>query len=678
MPARRRGGEGSVIPALIAAAVLLAASSGLAALALRRRPALGQRVATGILCAGAALGVAGAVAALLAQSPPELTLPWAAPGGAFALRVDRLSAFFLLPVLIVPALGSVYGLGYYPQARHGARAVRLQLYFGLVTGAMALVVAAANGILFLAAWEVMALGGFLLVLTDHEERETQRAAFVYLASAHAANLALFAMFVLLAGAAGSYAFSAMAGLPAHGASAAAVFALALCGFGLKAGLLPLHFWLPGAHAAAPSHVSALMSGVLLKTGIYGLLRVTGFFEAPPAAWGTLLLLGGGASAVMGVAFALAQHDLKRLLAYHSVENIGIIAMGAGLALLGRTRGDAGLVVLGFSAAVLHVVNHATFKGLLFLGAGAVAHATGTRDLDHLGGLSRAMPRTAALFLVGAAAICGLPPLNGFASEWLLYLASLRTVFDVGPAPHPHFAALAAPVLAFVGGLAAACFVKVFGTVFLGQARSHQAAGAHEAPRSMLGTMAVLAAACVLIGLFPAALLPALAGAAAQWSGLAPEALASSAAAAGASAVKVTAVAAVLAALALALALLRRRLLRAPQPQAETWGCGYSRPTARMQYTGSSLAAALVGVFRWAFFPRARVLPPRGIFPRRAMYRSSVPDTALERGLVPALAWVARQAARARGRILGAVQFQALLLVSGLVALLVWLALWGPP
>ena len=190
----------------------------------------------------------------------------------------------------MPALGSVYGLGYFPQARHGARAVRLQLYFGLVTGAMALVVASANGILFLAAWEVMALGGFLLVLTDHEEREAQRAAFVYLTSAHAANLALFAMFVLLAGAAGSYDFAAMVGLPARGGPATAIFALALCGFGLKAGLLPLHFWLPGAHAAAPSHVSALMSGVLLKTGIYGLLRVTGFFEAPPAAWGTLLLV----------------------------------------------------------------------------------------------------------------------------------------------------------------------------------------------------------------------------------------------------------------------------------------------------------------------------------------------------------------------------------------------------
>ncbi len=667
-----------MIPSLVIVSVLLAGSSGLWALAFRRRPELAQRLAAASMCLGALLGVLAAAGALAAASPPELRLPWAAPGGTFALRVDGLSAFFLFPILIVPALGSVYGLAYFPQARLGSKAVRLQIFFGAATGSMALLVVAANAILFLVAWEIMALCGFFLVLTEHQEREAQRAAFVFLAAAHAGCLALFAMFVLLGRMAGSLDFSAMAGLSAAGGAATAVAALALCGFGLKAGLLPLHFWLPGAHAAAPSHVSAIMSGVLLKTGIYGLLRVAGFFAAVPASWGTTLLLLGGVSAVLGVAFALTQHDVKRLLAYHSVENIGIIAMGIGLALLGRARGDAALVFLGFAAAVLHVVNHATFKALLFLGAGAVIHATGTRDLDHLGGLSRAMPRTAALFLVGAAAICGLPPLNGFASEWLVYLASLRTVFDVGPTPHPHFAVMAAPALALVGGLAAACFVKVYGIAFLGQPRSHYAQGAHEAPTPMLAPMAVLAAVCAVIGLFPAALLPGLARAAAQWSGLSPETLSASASSAGASAVRVSAVAAVLAALALGAGLLRRRLLRGPQPETETWGCGYSRPTARMQYTGSSLAGMLTGSFRWAFFPRARILPPRGVFPRRAMYRESVPDTALERGIVPALSWIAQLAGRARSRVMGAVQFQALLLVSGLVALLVWLAMWGSP
>ena len=665
-----------MIAALVVAAVLVTGASGLLAVLFRRRPALGQALACGAMCLGAALGATAAVGALLAAAPPDLALPWSAPGGAFALRVDGLSAFFLFPVLIVPALGSIYGIGYYPQAKRGARAVRLQLFYGLITGSMALVVVAANAILFLAAWEVMALAGFFLVLTEHEERDAQRGAFVYLAAAHAGNLALFAMFALLGRMAGSYDFSAMAGLAAAGGAATAVAALALCGFGMKAGILPLHFWLPGAHSAAPSHVSALMSGVLLKVGIYGLLRVAGFFQGPPASWGTGLLVLGGASAVLGVAFALAQHDLKRLLAYHSVENIGIIAMGMGLALLGRARGDPALTFLGFAAAVLHTLNHATFKSLLFLGTGSVIHATGTRDLDHLGGLSRAMPRTAALFLVGAAAISGLPPLNGFASEWLVYLASLRTVFDVGPAPHPHIAAVAAPVLALVGGLAAACFVKVFGTVFLGHPRSHHAQHAHEAPAPMLAPMLALAVVCVIIGVFPAALLPGLARAAAQWSGLSLEAVAGSAASAGASAVRVSAVAVALLAIALAVALLRRRLLREPPPEAETWGCGFARPTARMQYTGSSLAAMLVGSFHWAFFPHTRVVAPRGAFPHRSMYGASVPDTALERGIVPALSWIAHLAGRARSRLLGAVQFQALLLVSGLVALLVWLAFGG--
>jgi formate hydrogenlyase subunit 3/multisubunit Na+/H+ antiporter MnhD subunit len=283
---------------------------------------------------------------------------------------------------------------------------------------------------------------------------------------------------------------------------------------MKAGLIPLHFWLPPAHAAAPSHVSALMSGVVVKTGVYGLMRVTGLVDAPPESWGLALLAIGGVSAVLGVAFALAQHDLKRLLAYHTVENVGIIALGLGLALLGRARGVPALVVLGLGGAGLHVVNHALFKSLLFLGAGAVHHATGTRELDHLGGLARAMPRTALLFVIGAAAISGLPPLNGFASEWLVYLGLLDGLRRPG-GDLLAYVTLGAPVLALVGGLAAACFAKVVGVVFLGSPRSHHADGAHEPPAAMLAPMAALAAACAAIGLFPAATTAPLARAAAR-------------------------------------------------------------------------------------------------------------------------------------------------------------------
>jgi len=662
-------------PALVMAAAALAAASGPLGVAFRHRPATGQRLAAAALGLAALLGMAGAALALAAPAPPALSLGWEAPGARLAVRIDALSALFLFPVLAIPALGALYGLAYYPQARHGAKAERLQLFYGLCTSAMALVCVADNGILFLVAWEVMALCGFLLVLTEHREPEAQRAAFVYLASAHAGNLALVALFVLLAQAAGSWDFARMAALPAGGPRATWVFGLAFFGFGLKAGIMPLHFWLPGAHAAAPSHVSAMLSGVLLKTGIYGLLRVTGFFATPPAAWGIVLLVAGAVSGVLGVAFALAQHDLKRLLAYHSVENLGIITMGLGLGLLGRARGDPALALLGLAGGLFHVLNHALFKALLFLGAGAVVKATGTRDLDLLGGLSRSMPRTAVLFAVGATAICGLPPLNGFASEWLVALASFHAAFDSGPLPHPHFAVLGAPVLALIGGLAAACFAKVVGAVFLGQGRSPHAGLGREPGPAMLLPMAALAAACLALGLWPPLVLPALTRAASGWSGLPAEALAGPAALAAGSAARIgLAAAALLLTLALLL-LLRRRLLPGAQPAAETWGCGFTRPTARMQYTGSSFAESLVMRFGWAFAPRARALPPRGIFPRRAAFSSSVPDTVLDAGIVPALEQAARLAERWRARLVGQVQLQALLLLLGLIGLLTWLVLW---
>jgi hydrogenase-4 component B len=655
---------------LAIAGVGLAACSGCLAVALRRRPETAQRAACAALVAGAALGIAGAALALGGAGPEDFHARWSVPGGSLALRLDALAGLFLLPIFGIPAAGSVYGLAYFPQARRGGRAIRLQLFYGLVTAAMALVVLAANAMLFLAAWEVMALCGFLLVLTEHEQKETQKAAFVYLAAAHVGTLALFALFSLLGSAAGSFDFAAIA--RAGLAPGAAFFVLALTGFGLKAGLMPLHFWLPGAHAAAPSHVSAVMSGVLLKTGLYGILRVTGLFAAPPLWWGLALLAVGAVSAVLGVAFALAQHDLKRLLAYHSVENIGIIAMGVGLALVGRAVDEPALVFLGFAGGALHVLNHALFKALLFLGAGAVDHACGTREIDLLGGLARAMPLTAGLFLLGAVAISGLPPLNGFVSEWLVYMGAVRAASS--PAALVPWAALAAPALALVGALAAACFAKVFGTVFLGTARSDRPSHAHEAGPAMLAPMALLAGACAVIGLVPAALVPALRRGAAAWARLAPATLAEPARAAAASAGAITTSAAVLLLLAGALAVWRSRRARGA-PESETWGCGFARPTPRMQYTGSSFAEMLTLRFGWAFFPRARVVPPRGPFPQRASFSSHVPDTVLDVAILPVLrtaSWGAELARRLHG---GQVQRQALYVGVALMALLAWRFLW---
>ena len=661
---------------LALAAVALATASGLFGVLLRRRPALGQGLSCAALCAAAVLGLAAAGRVLAGGDGFAVRLPWHEPLGSLAIRLDPLAALFLVPVLAVPALGSVYGLAYWPQERLGWKAARLQLFYGLVTGAMGLVLLSDNAMLFLVGWEVMAVAGFMLVRSDEERPEAQRASWVYLAAAHVGTFAIFALFSVVGSARGSFDFAAWRELPAAGAAGSWLFALAVLGFGIKAGLVPLHFWLPGAHAAAPSHVSALMSGVLLKTGIYGLLRTAGFFEAPPAAWGMILLVLGSVSGVLGVGVALAQHDLKRLLAYHSVENVGIIAMGAGIALVGRARGDPALVLLGFAGGALHVVNHAFFKSLLFLGAGSVHHATGTRDIEHLGGLARAMPRTALLFLVGAVAICGLPPLNGFVSEWLVALASFRGM-GLPRDDRAAYVVLAAPVLALIGGLAAACFAKVHGTVFLGQARSAEAAGARESPRSMLVPMAILALACAAIGLAPALALPPLSRTAAAWAGMPAEAFAPALAAAVAAARWVSVVAAALLAAAGLLAVLRRRLsaLEAPAPLVDTWGCGYAWPSARMEYTGSSFAQILVQGFRWVLFPRVRLDPPRGLFPRTARFATDVPDAVLDRAILPAVRAFELATGKVRGLFPGRIHLYAVLVLLALVAMLAWRFVW---
>ena len=277
--------------------------------------------------------------------------------------------------------------------------------------------------------------------------------------------------------------------------------LALIGFGFKAGLMPLHVWLPGAHANAPSHVSAVMSGVMLKMGVYGIVRMTALLPVTAVWWGGTLLAVGAITGVAGIAFAIGQHDLKRLLAYSSIENIGIIAMGLGLALLGRSQNRPDWVMLGLGGALLHVWNHGLFKSLLFFNAGAIIHAAHTRDMDRMGGLAKRMPRAMALFVVGAVAICALPPLNGFASEWLLYIGLFRTL-GLGGEPGFPAAAMAAVSLAMIGALAVACFVKLFGTVFLGSPRGETADHAHDPSASMMIPMIVLAAGCVCIGLFP--------------------------------------------------------------------------------------------------------------------------------------------------------------------------------
>ena len=384
--------------------------------------ASGQRLAAALSALAALTGIPAAIVA--AFSPPgSWLLFWGLPFGPARLVLDPLSCLFLLPVFLIAACGALYVVRYRPARSRYDRF--LTVLYALMPGSMAFILLARDGLFFLAAWEGMALSAVFLILADHEEAAVREAGILYLLATHTGTLLLVALFGILYVTTGSFAFPATGALSAAAPMASLIFLLSLAGFGAKAGLMPLHVWLPSAHANAPSHVSALMSGVVLKMGMYGIFRTVSLFETIPLWWGVLMLALGTVSAVGGVAFALGQHDLKRLLAYHSIENIGIIAMGLGIGMVGLSSGNSVIALMGLAGGLLHVLNHATFKALLFLGAGTVIHAVGSREMDRAGGLLRVMPRTAAFFMVGAAAICGLPPLNGFVSELLVYLGLFR-------------------------------------------------------------------------------------------------------------------------------------------------------------------------------------------------------------------------------------------------------------
>ena len=654
---------------LVLAGILVVGTSGVPGLFADGRGRACERYAAAAMVGGGVLGIAGAVLALVQGGSGGLAFPWSVPGGAFEVRVDALSALFLVQVFLLAGCGAVYGLAYWRQADHPATGRKLRAFYGVLAAGMALLVVAQQGLLFLAGWEVMALSAFVALTVEDRDPRVRESGYVYLASTRVGTLCLFAAFGVLYTVAGGLRFVVLPAGIATGAAGTAIFALAAVGFGIKAGVMPLHLWLPGAHANAPTHVSAIMSGVLIKTGIYGLLRVTSLFPDPPLWWGGTLLAAGAVSGVAGVAFAIGQHDLKRLLAYHSVENIGIICLGLGLALVGRTLGRPELVVLGVAGGVLHVLNHGLFKGLLFLSAGAVVHTLGTREIDVMGGLLKRMRWSGLAFLIGAVAICGLPPLNGFVSELFVYLGFARALTLPGPTWMAGAAAAAA--LALIGGLALACFAKVFGAVFLGEPRTERAAGAHEAPAAMLAPMGVLAAGCVAIGLFPGLAAPALDLAARAW---APE-LGASLPRLGALA-PLGMVSAGAAALLLAVAVLwwlLHRAARAAPRELPTWDCGYAAPDAHMQYTASSFADTLVGLFAFLLRPRARRPHLSGTFPQQAHFHSEVPEVVLDLWVRPVLAAGARVSEWFRWFQQGSVHAY---LVYVLATLLVLLLFWG--
>jgi formate hydrogenlyase subunit 3/multisubunit Na+/H+ antiporter MnhD subunit len=618
---------------------------------------------------------AAAIPAAVSRETLPIGLPWI--GGH--VRLDALSGFFLVVVGLGSAASSLFALGY---GRHEIQPQRVLPFYPLFLAGLALVIIADDAFIFLFAWELMSIASWALVLAHHRESGNARAALVYLLMASFSGLALLLAFGLLAGSTAGYAFDAMRAAHPAPSVAALVLILTLIGAGSKAGIVPLHVWLPLAHPAAPSHVSALMSGVMTKVAVYGFIRIVFDLVSVPTWWaGVLVLALGGITAVLGVLYALMEHDLKRLLAYHTVENIGIIFIGLGLSLAFGANNLPAAAALAMTAALFHVFNHSVFKSLLFFGSGAVLTATGQRDMEHLGGLIHRMPQTAFCFLVGCAAISALPPLNGFVSEWLTFQAILL---------HPNLPQwglkIAIPadgaMLALSAALAAACFVKAFGVSFLGRPRSTVAAQAREVDRFSLAAMFVLAAICLFAGIFPGAVIDALAPVAQtltgahlptqiglDWLTIVPVAQSRSSYN-GLLVFVFIAVSASLTAWAI------HRFASHGLRRAPAWDCGFPDSSPATQYTAGSFAQPIRRVFGSVVF-RAHetvTMPPPGDT-AAARIEKSINDPVWETLYAPIAGGVARAA-----DVLNHLQFLTIrrylsFVFAALVLLLLVLALW---
>lgn len=651
---------------LLPLSLVVLVGGGLLAAILSRSPTRASWTGSMSAVVASAIGLLSAVRTLLGPSTDGLSFPWQVPGGRVVLAVDPLSAFFLVPVFTLGGLGALYGRKYIFAYRNDRSQGVPWLGYNVLLASMVLVVAARHALLFLVAWELMSLSSFVLITFEHERAEVQRAGWVYLIAAHVGMAFLVAMFLLLDSETGTFLFDAKAA--ALGSSQRSfVLVLALLGFGTKAGLIPLHVWLPEAHAAAPSHVSALMSGVVIKMGIYGILRITALTGQPPAWWGQFLIVIGILGAFYGISMASSQRDLKRVLAYSSVENVGLIALAIGLGFWGVATGHPVLAAFGFWGGLLHAWNHTAMKGLLFLGAGAVLHATGTKDLEKLGGLMRRAPGVGRLLVLGALAISGLPPFNGFVSEWLMY----RSLLDGASHGKPGASvacALALGALSIVGALAVLCFLRVCSAVLLGEARTAEAAAPHPTATSMVAAMAVLGAACVVVPLAPAALARGLAPVVlelwpggAKVSGLVIESL--SAVGYGMRAIGV-----VLLVAAVSLWRAKRRGTRVSGP---TWACGYAAPTTRMQYTARSFAQPLTELLPAPMQPTLRVLRPSGLFPASGELATANDDPFTKRMYEPAILAAGHRMARLRWLQQGAVHVYLLYILVALAAGLAW-------
>jgi hydrogenase-4 component B len=600
-----------------ALAVILA--GGILPLLLYRRFNLMKASAVIAIATGSLLGLIAILPVMQDTGPPPSTWSWQ-QFLTLSCSIDSLSAFFLVPIFIICPLAALYGFHYMDKSEESWRVAVNYLCLSLLIVSMVLVVCADSLITFALAWELMSLSSYFLVVHEFQKKATRSAGYLYFVFAQAGAMCIFAAFGLIYSVTGSFSFDQLDQLPSR--IKMAVFLLALLGFGSKAGIFPLHIWLPHAHPAAPSHISAIMSGVMIKMGIYGILRIYALLGDTSLLPGRVILAVGIVSGVLGVVYALGKHDIKRLLAYHSVENIGIILIGAGLGMIGVSTGNRAMAIFGFAGSLLHVLNHSIFKSLLFMGAGAVLQKTGTRHVDDLGGLIKRMPTTGRTFLVGSISISGLPPFNGFISEFLIYFAAFQGL--TLPGVSFLFASLAIISLAVIGGLAATCFTKVVGIVFLGEPRTAGAARASEVQASMTLPMLLLALFCLVIGIFPAPFVQL-----AVFGLRDMTVIGAIDPATGQALVADLAFAARLFLGILLGVMLLRRVLYARKEitSGPTWGCGFTQPNVRMQYTGTSYAMSVVEFFQPFVRIRTAYSGIRRIFPGQTTYETRVDDIA---------------------------------------------------
>ena len=593
---------------------------GLLSLVFWRQFALMKTIGVIGIAGGCLLGLIDAGTKLFHSAPHTATFAYLKTF-SLSFQIDALSAFFLIAIYAVCLLAALYSYHYMDDSQKAFRTAGNYFFFSILTVFMALVVTAGNLITFMLTWEIMSLSSFFLVIYNYEAEENRKAGYLYFVFSQVGAMFILAAFGIIYAHTGNFGFADAATLT--DTAKIIVFVLAFIGLGSKAGIFPFHVWLPHAHPAAPSHISAVMSGVMIKTGIYGIIRIYVMLDWHTPLFGHLVLIAGMISGILGIVYALGQRDLKRLLAYSSVENIGIILIGLGIGMTGVAAGNPVMAVLGFAGGLLHVLNHSIYKSLLFMGAGMVLHKTGTCTINLLGGLIKRMKITGTTFLIGSLAISGLPPLNGFVSEFLVYMGSFRGM----ALDKTSFAMclLAIVSLAIIGGLALACFTKVVGVVFQGEPRSPVAENADEKGLSILVPMLVLAAACIVVGVFPTFFmtmaLKAVASLGLGYGRLPLEPFIELTA-------NITHTALLVFVVFLLILALRTLLYRGKTvTRSGTWGCGFTKPTVKMQYTGSSYAASILEFFK-PFAPLTENDPGiRKRFPEKTHYHSHVSDIA---------------------------------------------------